>query len=95
MVWNDGMEFTKADTSREGMEKRAGPYFPAYLAGYKERYYDGYPRADTKYVGLVRGPRREQAQGIGGTESLRRKSLHNNNTDQQARLVEQHFCNGI
>ena len=25
------MEFAKADTSREGIEKRVGPYFPTYL----------------------------------------------------------------
>ena len=31
MVWDDGMVFTKADTSREGMEKKADPYSPHIL----------------------------------------------------------------
>ena len=37
MVKNDGMEFAKADTGKEGKDKRAGPYFPTYLTGDKKK----------------------------------------------------------
>ena len=48
MVYNDGMEFPKVDTSKEGIDKRAGLYIPTYLTEEWRRYNVGYPRMDTK-----------------------------------------------
>ena len=43
MVWNDGMVFTKADNSREGMENKAGPYSQHILRETRKDIFGKYP----------------------------------------------------